>query len=222
MQKILIYGNGKIADIIYHYLKNEFDIIAFCVEEKYKKSDKFSDDLPLVAFENVELEYSVNDYKMLIAVGYVDMNLVRERIYIEAKKKGYRFVNYIHKSVTIGDKVVLGENNIVLDNVSFQPHSKIGNGNIIWSNVVIAHGVNIGDLNWITSGVVVGGDAKIGSKCFLGLNSTISHNCNIADENFIGANTLVIKDTKSKEVYISREGERFRLDSKRFLQFTGV
>jgi acetyltransferase-like isoleucine patch superfamily enzyme len=56
----------------------------------------------------------------------------------------------------------------------------------------------------------------------LGINSTIGHNVTIEDENFIGANTLVTKSTEEKEVFISKEGEKFRLDSRRFLQFTGV
>ncbi|XSZ47743.1 hypothetical protein ACP8HZ_05610 [Francisella noatunensis] len=72
------------------------------------------------------------------------------------------------------------------------------------------------------SGVVVSGDAIIKSKCFLGVNATIGNNTVIESESFVGANTLVTKNTAPKDVFISREGEKFRLDSQRFLQFTGV
>ena len=32
--KLIIYGNGKIAKVVYEYVKNEFDIICFTVPSK--------------------------------------------------------------------------------------------------------------------------------------------------------------------------------------------
>lgn len=221
MENIIIYGNGKIAKIIYQFIKKQFNIVAFTVDKKHIQEDTI-EDLPLIAFEDIESIYKPDKYKMIIAVGYVQMNNIREQKYNEAKEKGYGFINYIHPSVEIHDNIKLGENNIILDHVSIQPYVTIGDSNIIWSNAVIAHGSNIKDTNWITSGVVISGDSIIKSKCFLGVNATIGHNITIEDANFIGANTLVTKHTKEKEVLISKEGEKFRLDSHRFLQFSGV
>jgi sugar O-acyltransferase (sialic acid O-acetyltransferase NeuD family) len=221
MQNLIIYGNGRIAKIVYQFVKDNFNVVAFTVDELCIEEERI-EGLPLLPFENIENEYSVLDHKILIAVGYVGMNNIREKKYLEAIEKGYSFVNYIHPSVHMHDNIHIGENNIILDNVSLQPYSEIGNSNFIWSNAVIAHGTNVGDTNWITSGVVVSGDAVIKSKCFLGVNATIGHNTILDDETFIGANTLVTKNTKKREVFISKEGEYFRLDSLRFLQFTGV
>jgi sugar O-acyltransferase (sialic acid O-acetyltransferase NeuD family) len=221
MQKIIIYGNGRVSKIIYQFVKKSFDVVAFTVDKEYAQKNTV-EGLPLLPFENIENELPAKDHKMLIAVGYVQMNNIREKKYKEAKEKGYQFINYIHPSVDMHDNIIFGENNIVLDHVTVQPYSQIGNSNFIWSNAVIAHGSIIGSNNWITSGVVVSGDSVIKSKCFLGVNATIGHNITIEDENFIGANVLVTKSTNEKEVYISRDGEKFRLDSQRFLQFTGV
>ena len=178
--------------------------------------------MPLISFEEVQEKYNVNEYKMIIAVGYVQMNSVREKKYKEAKEKGYNFVNYIHPSVEIHENIKIGENNIILDHVAIQPYASIGNSNFLWSNATLAHGSSIEDTNWITSGAVISGDVTIKSKCFLGVNSAVGHNITIESENFIGANTLVTKNTCEREVYISKEGEKFRLDSKRFLEFAEV
>lgn len=221
MQKIIIYGNGKIAKIIYQFLKKEYEVVAFTVEKDYLKED-FIEGLPVVSFENIEKEYDTSRHKMIIAVGYVQMNTIREQKYLEAKKKGYEFINYIHPSVEMHDNIKIGENNIILDHVTIQPYATIGNSNFIWSNAVIAHGCILGDTNWITSGVVISGDTTLKSKCFLGVNATIGHSIILENENFIGANTLVTKNTNEKEVFISKDGEKFRLDSQRFLQFAGV
>ncbi|QLE78823.1 hypothetical protein FLM55_03330 [Francisella sp. Scap27] len=219
--KLVIYGNGKIAKVIYQFVKKKFDVVAFAVEKKYKNTDTI-EGVPLIEFEDIQNQYGPDDHKMLIAVGYVQMNDIREKKYQEAKEKGYGFINYIHPSVEMHDNVEIGENNIILDHVTIQPYVKIGSSNLVWSNAVIAHGSVIEDTSWITSGVVISGDAIIKSKCFLGVNATIGHNTVIERENFIGANTLVTKNTIPKDVFISREGEKFRLDSQMFLQFTGV
>lgn len=221
MDKVIIYGNGRIAKIIYQFVKKQFDVVAFTVDKDYIEAKQI-EGLPLVAFENIQDKYSSDEYKMLIAVGYVQMNNIREKKYLEAKDKGYGFINYIHPSVDMHNNIKIGVNNIILDHATIQPYVSMGNSNFVWSNAVVAHGSTIEDTNWITSGVVISGDATIKSKCFLGVNATIGHSITIESENFIGANTLVAKNTKEKEVFISKEGEKFRLDSQRFLQFTGV
>lgn len=223
MQKVIIYGNGKIARIIYHYVKKKFDVVAFTVDTEFiDPSDSEIGSLPLVPFENIQDAYSPKQHKMLICVGYVKMNIVREAKYLEAKAKGYEFVNYIHPSVEMHDSNEIGENNVILDHVSLQPDVVLGDSNFIWSNAVVAHGVTIENTNWITSGVVISGDTTINSRCFLGVNASIGHNIQLKNESFVGANTLVAKSTNEKEVLISKAGESVRLDSQRFLQFTGV
>jgi len=221
VQKVVIYGNGRIAKIIYQFLKKEFDVVAFTVDHSCIKEESI-ESLPLFAFDKIEEQCNPAEVKMIIAVGYIQMNNLRANKYNEAKEKGYSFINYIHPSVEFHDNIEIGENNIILDHVTIQPYAKLGNSNFMWSNCVVAHGCCVEDTNWITSGVVISGDSTIKSKCFLGVNATIGHNITIEDENFIGANTLITKNTKAKEVYVSRDGEKFRLDSQRFLQFTGV
>jgi sugar O-acyltransferase (sialic acid O-acetyltransferase NeuD family) len=204
-------------------LKKQFDVVAFSVDKNFIMENEVEvEGLPLVPFESLETLFPPEDHKMLICVGYVEMNDVREAKFIESKEKGYGFINYIHPSVEIYDNNKIGENNIILDHVSIHPYVDIGNSNFIWSNVVVAHGSRIGNTNWITSGVVISGDSTIKSRCFLGVNASIGHNVIINNENFVGANSLVTKSTNEKEVFISREGEKFRLDSHRFLKFAGI
>ena len=221
MEKLIIYGNGKISKIIYHFLKKQFKVIAFTVDSKFIK-EKSIYKLPVIAFENIENFCDPNVNNLIIAIGYINMNSVREQKYFEAKQKGFNFINYIHPSVEIHDNFQIGENNVILDQVSIQPYSKIGNSNFIWSNAVLGHGTCIENTNWIASNATISGDTIIKSKCFIGVNSTIGHNITIERENFIGAHTLVTKNTKINEVYISKEGDKFRLDSKRFLLFSKV
>ena len=222
MQKIIIYGNGKIAGILYQFIRRSYQVVAFTVDERVISDKKLFFGLPLVAFDKVEKDFPVKEYKMIIAVGYINMNNLRVQKYNEAKQKGYDFVNYIHPSVMIHDDFIIGDNNVIFDHVSIQPGASMGHSNYFWSNSVLAHGSSVEDGNWIASGVVISGDTKVGSRTFLGVNASIGHNIIVGDECFIGANSLVTKQTDAMSVWINRDAEQFRLDSKRFMVFTGV
>ena len=65
MEKIIVYGNGNIAKIIYHYLKKQFDVVGFTVDKKCIVEPSI-EGLPLVPFENVEKKYEVDKYKMTL------------------------------------------------------------------------------------------------------------------------------------------------------------
>lgn len=221
MNDLIIFGTGKIAQVLYYFLKKEHNIVAFTIDREAMDETRLFD-LPVIAFEEIEEFLLPKRHSMLIAVGYHQMNGFREARFAEAKSKGYGSINYIHPSVDLHGNIEIGENNVVLDHVSLHPFVKIGDSNFIWSNAVIAHGCTIEDNCWITSGVTIAGDTTIKSNAFLGVNATIGHSITIERENFIGANTKISKDTKAKEVYISRDGEKSRLDSERFLQFAGV
>jgi sugar O-acyltransferase (sialic acid O-acetyltransferase NeuD family) len=222
MKKIIIYGNGKIAGILYQYMKRSYEVVAFTVDQIVMSDKKKFCGLPLIAFNKVENYFPVDEYKMIIAIGYINMNNLRMQKYREAKQKGYEFINYIHPSVIIHDDLIMGHNNVIFDHVSIQPGASMGHSNYFWSNSVLAHGSSVEDGNWITSGAVISGDTKLGSRIFLGINASIGHNIIIGDECFIGANALVTKQTIANSVWINREAEQFRLESKRFLTFTGM
>lgn len=221
MKNLIIYGNGKIAKVIYQYAKKRYNVIGFAVEEKFRHSNLF-EKKPLVSFENIEEKYSPKDHLMLIAVGYVEMNDIRKKIFNEVKLKGYKIINFIDTSVIIHDNIEIGVGNVILDNVSIQPAAIIGDNNFIWSNATIAHGCIIHNDSWIASGATIGGDTVLDSGCFVGLNSTIGHNIQIAKNTFIGANCLVTKNTAADSVYVSKDSNVIRIDSKRFLKFSSV
>ena len=43
MQKVVIYGNGKIAKVVYEYIKKEYEVVAFCVNKEYLLVSLFDD-----------------------------------------------------------------------------------------------------------------------------------------------------------------------------------
>lgn len=219
-KKLIIYGNGNMAQMIYQFVKYDFNVLAFTVDRAFINTAELCN-LPLIPFDEIGQHYPPDQCSMLIAVGYVDMNSIREQKYIEGKYKGYGFINYIHPTVVMHDCIDIGENNIILDHASTHPYTKIGNGNFISSNSNIGHGCSIGDNNWVNAGVSVAGESVIENKVFLGVNSAVGHGLVVKSKTFVGACTQINRNTEPGGVYLSGGGEKHRLGSVAFLKFSG-
>ena len=218
MKKLIIYGNGKIAAMLFHFIKNDFNVVAFCVDDHCIEQNTL-EGMPVIPFEGITEQYETDSHCMIIAVGFTEMNTIRCDRFYAARELGYELINYIHPSVSLNN-VEIGINNIILDHVSIHPGCKIGDSNFISSNTNIGHGCIINDNCWINAGVGLGGDVILDDNCFIGINATISHGVVLNKETFVGANSLINHDTEDKSVYLSHKAEKFRLNSQQFLSFS--
>lgn len=221
--KLIIYGNGNMARVLYSFARRQIPVGGFTVDPWCIQNNESSFcGLPLIPFDRVQDRFLPDEYQMLSAIGFLAMNDLREKKYLEAKAKGYSFSRYVHESVLIHDEVEIEENCILLDHVSVHPGTKIRRGTFVSSNVNIGHTCTIGANNFINSGVAIAGGCSIGDGCFFGVNSCVGHGVHMGARNFVAANTLLNKDTQDDEVYLSEPGQLFRLKSKAFLKFAGL
>jgi sugar O-acyltransferase (sialic acid O-acetyltransferase NeuD family) len=221
--RAVIYGNGSIARLLHAYARDHLELAGFTVDDSHIGAGcrEFCG-LPLVPFSQVEKHFSPTHHQMIIAVGYIEMNGLRERKYDEARERGYSFGRYIDPSVRLHEDVSIGENSIILDHVSIHPGSTVGHSVFISSNVNIGHDCRIGSGSWINSGVAIAGWTEIGERAFLGINVSIGDGVRIGRRNYIAANTLVTRNTDDDAVYISEAGQKFRLKSLSFLRFARI
>lgn len=220
-EKIIIFGISKVAQVVYANIhedsKCNLEVAGFCVDAAYYEEDMMFG-LPVFRFEEIEQKMPASEYKMLIAIGYHKMNTVRAQKYKMAKQKGYELVSYIHSNADISKTAVIGQNCIILNNVSIEPFVEIGDDVCVFCNAVVAHHSKVEAHAWITSGTVIGGNSHIGQYCFLGINSTIGHNIGIGDNNFIGAGAVVTKNTEADSVYVIADTPKYRLSTKQFMR----
>lgn len=205
-EKVIVWGTGKIAEVVYFYLKedSEYEVCAFCLDEEYIDRKEFYG-LPVVGFQNIELIYTPSEYLMSIPIGYTSMNSVRTEKYMEAKAKGYSFVTYISsKAVYYGTPV--GENCIIMEHNVIQPFTQIGDNVIMWSGNHLGHHSIIESHCFIASHVVISGASVIGESSFLGVNSTIRDNIKIGKFNLIGAGSVILADTLDYNVFTAKAG----------------
>ena len=173
-KKLIIIGNTSNARLakVFFETDTNYEVVAFSVNEKYI-TEKTYEGIPVVPFENLEVDYPSNKYDLFVAVGYNNMNKVRENLYNQCKKMGYNLPNYISSKCSFLTKEVIGDNNFILEDNTIQPFVKIGSNNVLWSGNHIGHDTVIGDHNFLTSHVVVSGFVKIENNCFIGVNATL-------------------------------------------------
>lgn len=200
---LIIIGAGEFAEIAYEYFIQDlnYNIVAFSVEKKYlDKEELFG--LPVVPFEELDKLYDPRKFFAFVAITYTKLNRVRRRLYLEAKKKGYRFVSYISPKAFVWRNVKIGENCFIFENNVLQYYVNLGNNVILWSGNHVGHRSIIRDNCFISSHVVISGYCEIGENSFLGVNSCLNDRIKIAQDCIIGSGAVVIKDTEPGKVYI--------------------
>lgn len=219
MSKLILFGNGRGADVAYRFLRKDSDheICAFAVDQKYISGETFHG-LPLVPFESVEERYPPDDYRMLILLGYQGMNSLRETKFSEAKGKGYTLESYVASNIFRVEDIQVGENCFILDNQSISLDVSIGNNVVMWSSNHIGDMTHIADHAWVSSNVTVAANVEIGERAFLGIGATISNGVNIAPGTFIGAAKLVTQDTEPNGVYVYGHDAKLEASSRSFMR----
>ncbi len=217
----VIYGNGAIARLVHSFARHSLKVVGFTVDDHCIAAGTTTHlGLPLVPFSRVREHFPPRTHRMLMAVGFVDMNDLRQQRAAQARAMSYAFASYVHDSVMRHDGVVIADNCIILDHVSIHPGCRIGFGTFISSNVNIGHDCELGEHNWINAGVAIAGECRIGNGCFFGVNASVAHRLRIGARNYIAANTLINRHTEDDQVYLSESAQLFKLPSKSFLSFS--
>jgi sugar O-acyltransferase (sialic acid O-acetyltransferase NeuD family) len=218
-KKLIIIGTGETGLIAYEYFQfdSEYEVVAFSVNKDYITENQINN-LPVIAFETLETDFSPKDYEVYIAISSGKLNRNRTKVYNDAKDKGYKCASYISSNAFIWRNVEIGENCFIFEDNTLQPFVKIGNNVTLWSGNHIGHNTTIQDNCFISSHCVISGFCEIGQNSFLGVNCTIENNTTIARDNFIGAGALIQKNTKEKEFYQLRQTELSRVNTHRLFK----
>lgn len=202
MNKVLIFGLNDFAELAYYYLTNDsnYDVVGFSVNKEFLQNGQSFKDLPVFAFEEIEITHNPDLFLFFAPMSPTKMNRDREKIYNEIKSKGYKLISYISsKAVVLTD--VIGDNCFILENNVIQPFVEIGNNVILWSGNHIGHHSKIADSVMFTSHVVLSGNCVVGKYCFFGVNATIRDGITISEGTFISMSASIIKNTSPWKMY---------------------
>lgn len=201
MKHVIIYGMGPFAEQMCFYFTHDsgYKVVGFTVDAAYLNQTTFCG-LPAVPFEAVTKEYPPDSVDMFVAIGYRRMR-DRGLLFSRAKACGYRLANYISSQVVRFQDLQLGENNVALANVQFEPFVTIGDNNAFMSATLVAHNASVGNGNFLAARCLLGGKCILEDGCFLGSGAILIDGLRIRRESYILAGSAVFRDTKEFHKY---------------------
>lgn len=221
MKPLILFGTGKIAEVLLYFFRHHSDreVVACTVDAPYMSGNEWRG-LPVVPFDAISHEYPATQCDMFVALGYHDMNRLREKKCEEARALGYMLASYIHPDAGVPKDLVHGDNCFVMNQALIHPCVRLGNNVFVWSGAMVGHHSTIGDNCWLTSCANLSGSVSAGQNCFFAVNSTVGHNVTLGEACFLGANALVTKCADPETVFLAGSTSPFRLNSRQFLRMS--
>lgn len=214
MQDLIIIGTGKTSEIIYEYLKDEYNIIAFA--ETNPEKDYWNNTfIPIYSIDLINNSINKTKVKLFIAIAFNKLNTIRKNLYFELLDAGWDFISYVHPRATVMKNVAIGKNCFIMEENVIQDFVSIGDNNIFWSGNHIGHHSNIGSHNFISSHVVICGNCQIGDNNFFGVNSCVGDGISIGNYNWFSPMTSTVKSLQDENLLVMPKTEISPLSTKK-------
>ena len=196
MVNVCLFGLNSLARILIGYLQNDdrYSLIGVtATRENCASSEYFG--VSLIPFE--DLQSDINNFGIINCVGYSEQMSRRALVDSYINEKGLALLSYIHPTADVAG-IDLVKGNIIMNRVTIETGSKIGNGNVFYGGTYICHDATIGNYNWLSAGCVLAGNVTVGDRNILGINSSIRDGIIIGSIATIGMGSVVVKDVGDK------------------------
>jgi len=222
-QRIVLAGNAITAQILQSYLASDrrYEVVGLTVDDEFVANGGVGG-LEAIPMSRLAEAVAPDSCRVVMAIGYNDLNRVRESVFGRLKAMGFAIETYVHPEARIHTEVPLGEGCVVLPGAVIEPHAGVGANTMVWTNVTLAHHSRVAEHCWIAAGTVVSGQAKVLRNTFVGVNATIVNDVTVGEYNVVGAAALITKDTKPRSVHLARSAEPFRYSSDEYVKYFGV
>ena len=192
--KAIIIGNTQFSSLLLQYVRDDgIDVAAFAADREYIDAGSL-DSVPVVPIDELPARFDTGEDKLIMGIGYKKLGEIRKALFERCRDYGFDFINYIHPSAVVDRSVLIGEGNIIFENVTVQKRTVMGDCNILFSNCAIMHDNVVGSFVTFGAGCVSNGSVHIGNCCFIGSNATLRDRIRIRDHILIGAGTYVERD----------------------------
>lgn len=222
-RRIVLAGNAITAQILHSYLAADrrYEVVGLTVDDDFIATGRLAG-VRAVPLSKLTQEFDAAGFRIVMAIGYDNLNRVRESVFTRLKAMGYTFETYVHPDAHVHNGEPLGEGSVVLPGAVIEPHATVGANAMIWSNVTLAHHSSVGAHCWIAAGTVISGQATVLRNTFVGVHATIVNDITVGEYNIVGASALVSKNTKPNTVHLARSAEPLRYSADDYVKYFKV
>ena len=209
MKKLVVFGLGTASALAARAIEVDTGraVIGFTVDGKALTASEF-EGCPVYAFENLQSEIGLEDYELVLPLGFRRINWLRREKLEQARSLGISIGSWASKRAVIPQEFRPQANTLVYEGVIIQHFASIGENVILRSGVNVGHHSSIGNHSFLASGVVTGGRVQIGEHCWVGLGAVIRDGVTLAPRTFVGAGAVVLGDTEPDGVYVGVPARR--------------
>lgn len=216
-KKLVIFGSGEMAAMAKFYFTHEsqYEVIAFTVDDEYINRRTNYEGLKLFPWSKTQKKFPPDKYLLHVAVGYTQLNKLREKLYLKVKNAGYTLASFISpKAITFPD-LKIGDNCLILEKNNLQPNVTIGNNVIIWSANHIGHRTVIRDHVYMASNICISGYCEIKERTWIGVGVNFVDHCNVGPDCFITMGAQVtVKEVPQGSVVLGARSTTLGPDEK--------
>lgn len=220
--EIIFAGSAVTARILYGYLQTDarYRAIGCVVDDAY--ADNSSVPLPVIGISAVTGKYPPQSTRVIMALGYDQVNAVRKSMFERLRNLGYAIESYVHPKALWYSQNAPGEGCVIMPGALIEPGASVGMDTFIWGNVVVAHDAEVGDHCWLAAGAVISGMAKVEERCFVGVNATIANKMVCGAASIIGGAAFISKNIRPDSVFLARSAEPFRCTATEYARYFGL
>ena len=198
MRDLIIVGTSKASALIACVIEREEQarVLAYTTYRSMIKENSLAGK-PVVAIEDLNEMYDMENTYILNTIGYTEMNTVRERVFKDMKQRFKNIYTFLSKNALIyTDSIGLGS--IVMPGAYVGPYVEVGESCLIMAQSSVPHHITVEDFSYIAARAVIGGTSIIGHHSFIGINATVKNKVNLAPYTLIGSGSNVLASIEEK------------------------
>ena len=206
---VIIFGNQMSASLAWYCLTHDsaLQVAGFAVDAARVGSTHY-EGLPLVPFEALEQFYPPTDYRLMIPMGFAQVNGIRKARYLQAKARGYTLASYVSSRASVWPDLVVGDNVLIYEHAIIQPFARVGSNCIIRSGAHVSHHCQVADHVFVSAEVAMASACHIGEQAILGVGCVLRDGLRVAERSFVGAGAVAVADTEADGVYVGNPARK--------------
>ena len=216
-KKSFIFGASTLGRLLFFYLNQEgTPPEAFVVDDAYYNCSQFCG-ISVIPYSQARNLFRPECCAAYVAIGYMNMNAVRQEACQRLLAAGYYLPNYIHPSV-MNYSAEMGYGNLLFPGVILDAYTQLGSGNILYPSAMISHNSKIGSYNFFAPRAALAGDITVGDRNFFGLNCSVKNGVKIGDCCLIGASAYANRDMESGDALAAPHSTKLKEKSTEQIQ----
>lgn len=198
MEEIILLGIGGHAHSVVDSIEQvgKYRIVGF-LDVKENQDKEYKGYRVIGTDDMLENFYQKGIKNAFVTVGYLGEGNIREKLYKDLKRIGYKIPNIIDKSAIVANDVRLGEGNFVGKQCVINANAEIGSMCIINTGAIVEHDCCVDDMTHIAVGTLLCGQVTVGSNTLIGAGAIVRQGVNIGTHVTIGAGMTITKDVKN-------------------------